>query len=430
MNILTGINNNLKCAGTEPAENNLKILVLDNQDAILSLLNNYLLDCGYTDIKVSKWVCALKEYHDYNPDILLAGMVYPLNEGMEIIKSISAEDSKKEIIIFTDQHDKRLFYEALKLQICDILTKPICPDDLDSALSRAQKRLASKREQEKFFNAIVERTQQIKNSEADFIPVKLVQGIIHNLNAPLCAISGNAQLLENGLENLLVFLNNYCSNFEPVVYKELSNKIKRFRDFSNNLNVSTEKMKDIIFNFLSKWRNDNDRNEMDIDINKFVKIEMEYLNSDLEFKNQVKKEIVLSPDIPSFKGVYSDFSQVFTNLVNNAVKAMSKNQSKQLRILTRQDQTYIYIEIHDNGCGIQSDKIPKIFDDFYTDWTALKSYNGNGNGVAGTGVGLANCLELMKNYGSCFEVNSEPGKGTCFIWKIPKVNSLVFNERF
>jgi len=434
VDILRNISSYSRESVSDLKEDNLRVLVIDNEDQTVSLLNKYLIDSGYCDVRMAKWMHAMTEYHAYNPDILIVGVVYPLNEGMEIIKSISSEESKKEIIIYTDQHDKQLFYEALKLQVCDILTKPICPDDLDAALSRAKKRLESKKEQEKFFISVMERTQQVKNSESDAIPAKMIQGIIHNLNAPLCAISGNAQLLEHGLENLLVFLNNYCSNFEPVVYKELTNKIKRFKDFSTNQNISTERMKDIISNFLSKWRNENDRNETDIDINNFIKIEMEYMNSDLEFKNQIKKEIVLSPGIPLIRGVYSDFSQVFTNLVNNAVKAMSKNQFKELKVITRQDSECVYVEVYDNGCGIDSDKITKIFDDFYTDWNNLKENDGNGNGngdiVSGTGVGLANCLELMKSYDSGFDVKSELGKGTCFIWKIPKVRALVLNDRF
>lgn len=396
----------------------LKLFLLDNDKSSSHLLENYFADAQNIVFNSATWVDALKSMQNFDPDIVLTAVVHPLNEGIEVLRSLVKNHEKKEFIILSDYNDIHLSTEMLRLGICDIITKPICPDELEKALAKAKKRVDLYRNQEAFFNSIdkITRIHLHMDDNNEKIPKNIVQGTIHNLNSPLSVVSGNAQLIKVGLENITTFLENNKHIFEPSVYKELKKKINRIKEFINNVLSSSEKMKDIIYSLLARWRKENIVAPQEIDINEFIKLELNYFKSNLKFKNNVTKVLNLSDNLPKITGVYTDFSQTFQNLVNNALDAMYNASKMEIKIVTRYTGKFILIDIQDTGCGIAADKIDKIFKPFFT----TKSTGASSSDMPkGTGLGLSNCIELMKPYGAVFNIVSTPGHGTCITWKIP-----------
>ncbi len=74
----------------------------------------------------------------------------------------------------------------------------------------------------------------------------------------------------------------------------------------------------------------------------------------------------------------------------------------------------IDLVIRDNGCGIPPDKLPRIFDAFYT----TKS-GPDASGKGGTGLGLSNCRDIIEAHHGRIRVDSTVGKGTAFTLKLP-----------
>jgi len=414
-NLSTGV-----FAADEVGLEEVKILVLDNNRDDEQLLCPDLEGRGYKDVRSCLWKDAEHVFKDFYPDILISAVMHPQSEGLGILKNLVLDDDRVESIIITDNNEKELSIEALRLGICDLLTYPICPDDLKRSLSRATKRIFFRKKQSLFISRVDtltrEKNHMFFESDIDFIPKTIVQGSIHNLNNPLSAISGNAQLLEMGLEDIMMYMSKNNGRFETKIYDELFSKIVRLSSFLSNVLDSTDRMRDLIVSFLTKWRKENNSQEDIIDINEFLKLELNYLDCNAVFKNKIKKTYEFSDAIPSILAVYPDFSQTFHNLVNNAIDAMHDSDHKELKIISRYDEEYIFIEIHDTGCGISEDNQKEIFSDFFT---TKEHIGGDNGGPKGTGLGLPNCVELMKPYGAEFLVDSEIGKGTCIIWKIP-----------
>ncbi len=399
----------------------IKILVLDNNEDTEQLLCHYLERRGYKFVRSCLWKDARAVFKEFYPDILISAVMHPQSEGLGILKNLLEDDGRVELIIITDSNEKDLSIEALRSGVCDLLTYPICPDDLQRALARATKRIFSRKKQNlcisRMDTLIREKNHMFLESEIDFIPKTIVQGSIHNLNNPLSAISGNAQLLEMGLEDLMMYLSKNEENLDTKLYDDLFGKVARLSLFLSNILDSTDKMRDIIVSFLTKWRKDNNSQEDIIDINEFLKLELNYLDCNAVFKNNVLKKYEFSDNIPKTWGVYSDFSQAFHNLVNNAIDAMHNSENKELKILSKHDDEFIYIEIHDTGCGISEENKQRIFDEFFT----TKEHIGcDSDAPEGTGLGLSNCVELMRPYGADFLIDSEVGKGTKIVWRIPK----------
>ena len=70
--------------------------------------------------------------------------------------------------------------------------------------------------------------------------------------------------------------------------------------------------------------------------------------------------------------------------------------------------------IRDNGCGIPADKLPRIFELFYT----TKS-GPDASGKGGTGLGLSMCRDIIESHHGRIRVDSTVGKGTAFTLKLP-----------
>ena len=70
--------------------------------------------------------------------------------------------------------------------------------------------------------------------------------------------------------------------------------------------------------------------------------------------------------------------------------------------------------VRDTGCGIPADKLPRIFDRFFTTKTGPDA-----SGKGGTGLGLAFCRDVIEAHHGRIRVESTVGKGTAFTLKLP-----------
>ena len=103
--------------------------------------------------------------------------------------------------------------------------------------------------------------------------------------------------------------------------------------------------------------------------------------------------------------------QVLLNLILNALQASSEDGwielSTELEPVTDDQDALIRLDVRDAGSGIPADKLPHIFDPFFT----TKS--------EGTGLGLSVSYNIVAEHKGRLEVQSEPGKGTCFSIYLP-----------
>ena len=139
-----------------------------------------------------------------------------------------------------------------------------------------------------------------------------------------------------------------------------------------------------------------------------------------------KKGIILQPEIaPNLPLIMYDLElakEIFTKLVDNAIKFIKVGQASSLSTETTNKVT-ISIEdkdnfmegcVEDTGIGIKKENFEKIFERFYQlDMSDIRAYEG-------TGLGLAIVKEIIEQSGGSIKVESEPGKGSKFIFTLPK----------
>jgi len=117
---------------------------------------------------------------------------------------------------------------------------------------------------------------------------------------------------------------------------------------------------------------------------------------------------------PTVRADADKLRQVFTNVIDNAIDAMESNTGERrlefgIRSLYPGTATVV---IRDNGCGIAEDKLPKIFNPFYT---TKKN---------GTGLGMGIAKKVMDAHSGRIEVQSKPGTGTEFRLSIPLADAM------
>lgn len=116
----------------------------------------------------------------------------------------------------------------------------------------------------------------------------------------------------------------------------------------------------------------------------------------------------------SFYGDPTRLSQVVSNLIANAIKFTDKGGvafSYEIES-SNKHQSKIVFKVKDTGIGIAKDKIGKIFESFeQADESVTRKYGG-------TGLGLTISKKIVEMQGGGMSVESEPGKGSCFIFSV------------
>lgn len=257
---------------------------------------------------------------------------------------------------------------------------------LANALKKAIEEILRRQESEK--NLQFQLLNEHKLAEVG----QLVAGIVHNLNNPLNGIMGYAQLLKMEVPESAI-------------------------DKCDQILFATDNMKRIIENILNKTRHEQSMQEKPINLNHVLNECLTFFQADPFFKHRVERCIELSDSLPEIKGIYSDFSQSFSNLIRNAIDAMHDQEKKKLIVKTCLKDNYINVVIADSGIGIPEKDLDHIFEPYFT--TKRTVDEAREGEPAGTGLGLYMVRELLKKYNAEYDIKSRSGEGTIFTIKLP-----------
>jgi signal transduction histidine kinase len=130
-------------------------------------------------------------------------------------------------------------------------------------------------------------------------------------------------------------------------------------------------------------------------------------------KYRVQLDVQIQPAPPALV-CPGEIQQVLLNLLTNARQAMPRGGRITIRIAPDAAAGTVDLTVRDTGGGIPPDRLPKIFDRFYT-----TKQGPDASGKGGTGVGLAMCREIIEAHQGKIRVESTVGIGTSFTLKLP-----------
>ncbi|MGP0075005.1 MAG: sensor histidine kinase [Bryobacteraceae bacterium] len=129
-------------------------------------------------------------------------------------------------------------------------------------------------------------------------------------------------------------------------------------------------------------------------------------------------EVSLGP-LPVVQANPLHLTQVFENLIGNALKYRSQQPPRILVTAAEAGQDWVF-SVEDNGIGIPQEYQAQIFGIFK---------RLHGDEYPGTGIGLATCKKIVDRHGGTIWVESEPGKGSRFMFTLPRTGAHVSNVK-
>jgi PAS domain S-box-containing protein len=227
------------------------------------------------------------------------------------------------------------------------------------------------------------RTQeQLLQSEKMSAVGQLIAGVAHELNNPLTAILGYAQLLESEGLN------------------------ERAQDYVGKMFKQAQRTHRVVQNLLSFARQRKPE-RAEVDIRKVLEETLALRDYDLKVNN-IGVEKDLGPEPAMVVADPHQIEQVFLNIINNAVDAvLETGRSGKLRIRVYCQNGDVCTQFADDGPGIKDPK--RIFDPFYTTKNVGK----------GTGLGLSICYGIVKEHGGDIIAHNAPEGGAVIEVRLP-----------
>ncbi|MGH2592909.1 MAG: sensor histidine kinase, partial [Anaerolineae bacterium] len=272
------------------------------------------------------------------------------------------------------------------IEVINKIDGPFNNDDLE-LLQFLAASVAVAVENARLYGELAEFTRQLERSQEQLIQAeklaatgRLAASIAHEINNPLQAIHNCLHLIIRrrlGEEKEKVYLNMAQEEVQRLI-----GIVQRTLDFyrpSGGREVLTE-------------------------VNTLVESVLALANKRLEH-GKVRVQRRFSPDLPKLRAVADQLTQVFLNLVINAVEAMP--EGGELTIATLQDNGRVHVRFSDAGPGINPEEAKKIFEPFYT------------TKRSGTGLGLAVSYGIIQRHGGEITVESAPGRGATFVVSLP-----------
>lgn len=218
-----------------------------------------------------------------------------------------------------------------------------------------------------------------------------VYGATHDLKAPLASLAGLIHILrrEDDPAQKELFMQMMDKSIN-----RLNEFIKEIVDYSRNANLEV-------------------RSER-VDFQSLIE---EIFESMTHMENASKiRQIIRVEQADPFSSDNHRIRVVLNNLVSNAFKySSSHRRDSYIEVNVKVENQKAIIQVRDNGMGIGTNHIEKIFDMFF------RASEGQG----GTGLGLYIVKETLDKLQGSIHVVSEPGKGTCFVVTIPSVTALL-----
>lgn len=268
---------------------------------------------------------------------------------------------------------------------------------------------------------VEERTSDLKKAHAILLQQEkmasigqLAAGIAHEINNPVSFINSNISTLAKYAGNLQKMIQFYKGNARLTGNKEAEdtyNKLKidfilnDVHDLISQSREGAERIKDIVANLKDFSHVDETAKSRTVDINAELDNTLKVLSHEIKTRSA---EIIRDyGNISGFYGNPGMICQAFLNVMMNALQ--SRGDGLVITVKTGQDEGNAIISVTDNGVGIPSEMQSRIFEPFFTTRDIGK----------GTGMGLTVVYEIVSARGGSVEVNSEVGKGTTLIIRLP-----------
>ena len=259
---------------------------------------------------------------------------------------------------------------------------------------------------------------------------RLAAGIAHEINTPTQYVSDNTMFLKESGMDLLKFVQEVekliLDEYGDTLPDEVKGKFKALledldmefllEEVPKAIDQSLEGLGRVtkIVRAMKEFSHPGSAVQEPVDLNKAIQSTVTIARNEWKYVSDLETD--LDPDLPLIKCYAGDFNQVILNLIVNAAHAIGDavkeepGKKGKITVSTRKVGEWAEVRVSDTGTGIPEEIRGKVFEPFFTTKPVGK----------GTGQGLALAYSVIKGkHGGEIDLESEVGKGTTFILKIP-----------
>ncbi len=355
-----------------------KILVIDDDEVIRDSCKQIISEQGHQVQLANNGKIGLQKINEMKADLVLIDLKMPGIDGMTLIDTIHQLDSNIIMIVITGYATIESAVEAIKLGAYDFLPKPFTPNEL---------RIVTKRglERRKLILETVTLRKEKEKLRENFITL-----VSHELRSPLSAVQQNLMVITTGISGTIP------EKIKNILLK-MSARINDLTALINDwLNMSRIETGEIV------------REMQPIDLRAILSDIIDQLNP-LAKEKKVTLQLHIPEKYPEIMGNRDTLRMLFTNLIDNAIKYNKNNGMVDITVEEIDDHTKV--EIRDNGIGIQKEKLPLIFEQFYRVKQEASTQ--------GSGLGLSIAKQIAEAHYGSIAVQSEINVGTTFTVLLP-----------
>jgi DNA-binding response OmpR family regulator/anti-sigma regulatory factor (Ser/Thr protein kinase) len=374
------------------AEKKPRVLAVDDQRDALRLLQIRLQNAGFDCLTAGDGANALELLGKEPVDIIILDVMMPQMDGYEVCRRLKSDERTKDIpvIFLTAKFEMEDKVRGLEVGGHDYLSKPVEQPEL---LARTKSALRVKQLQDQLKERIslqqtISQLQQGMLSEHWQKTLgQLAASLAHEINNPLAAALGSAQLLamDESLDK---------------------NVLDRLMIIDRSLQRAGQKLRSLLL--IAQ----NTRHAQTISVGQMV----DDLATIVNFQVVVNK-VAMHTDLDDscmWQGIASELARAVLYVINNAIEAVGAGvQSPTITLKVAPGATYNEVRIIDNGPGIPVDLRNRVFEPFFT--TKAQPH---------VGVGLFLANKMIQNAGGRIELHTPAsGQGAEVVIFLPRPES-------
>lgn len=375
-------------------------------------------------------------------DLVLLDIIMPKYSGVEVLEKIMLDDGIKhpKVIMLTTIEDTQTLKKCFDYGATDYIRKPFNELEFisrvksvireiqnDYQIKRAAIQLQNQNEELIETNKALKEAQYYLVQKEKMVAIgELAAGIAHEINNPLAFVMSNLSTAKSyvaAISDFILMSKEMIAIDRPEDYVEALKKLETlwketdldfvFEDFEDVLIDSETGLKRVakIVMTMRNFARISDEDVFEyVDMNVLLDESLLIVNNEIKYSASIVKHYSECKLLYCNKG---QIEQVLVNMLVNASHAIkTKNQENQgvVELSTACDAKYGYIIIKDNGDGIDSEFINKIFNPFFTTKPV-----GQGTGL---GLSISHDIIVNKHQGEIL-VESIKNEGSTFTIKIP-----------
>ena len=239
-------------------------------------------------------------------------------------------------------------------------------------------------------NNLLGEISQLEKSKSIFLQIAA-----HELKSPVAVI-----------QSLLMTMQvTFKKNLPPMALELLDRAINRCQGM-------LELTKDLLEYSRLTHHAVADEPEKEIDFGGLVSERLESYK-ELAEQKEISVLATIEPSLPPVLGIKKDVAQIIDNLVSNALRYTPEGGRVSVEVSADKECNELVFSVSDTGIGIPEKDIPNLFKEFF------RSSNAKEFVTVGSGLGLTITKNVIDKMGGNIEVQSELGKGTTFVIRIP-----------